>query len=186
MELLNEPLPGVLELRARVFDDSRGSFSETFSRRTMAGFGVDQEFVQDNESVSTTVGTVRGLHLQADPFAQGKLVRVLTGRIFDVAVDVRRGSPHFAKYVAVELSAENHHQLFVPKGFAHGFLVLSEFAEVEYKCSDFYHPGSELSIAWNDPQIGIPWPASDPLLSAKDAEALTLEEAMERLPPFDG
>jgi len=140
--------------------------------------------VQDNHSRSTR-GVLRGLHLQLEHM-QDKLVRAIEGSIYDVAVDVRRGSPNFGQYVAAELSAENHHQLFVPKGFAHGLLVLSEFAEVEYKCSDFYHPGSELSIAWNDPEIGVAWPEAEPQLSAKDAEAKSLAEVMDDLPQYRG
>ncbi len=184
MKVIETTLPGVLLVEPQVHRDERGFFLESYHARKYQEVGISEPFVQDNHSRSAR-GILRGLHMQLEHM-QDKLVRAVEGRIFDVAVDVRRGSPHFAKYVAIELSSDDHHQLFVPRGFAHGFLVLSEFAEVEYKCTDFYHPGSELGIAWNDPRIGIPWPEANPLLSAKDAEALTLEQAMDRLPKFEG
>jgi len=133
MELLHEPIPGVLELRARVTEDSRGSFAETFSRRTMAKFGVDMEFCQDNESYSATKGTVRGLHLQTEPHAQGKLVRVLQGAIFDVAVDVRPDSPTFREHATIELAAGDNRAVWIPPGFAHGFCTLADHTVVTYK-----------------------------------------------------
>ena len=172
MELLNEPLPGVLELRARVFADSRGSFSETFSRRTMAGFGIDLEFRQDNESFSSSSGTVRGLHLQVEPHAQGKLVRVLQGAIFDVAVDIRPDSPTFGQHTSVERAGDNR-AFWFPAGFAHGFCTLAENTVVTYKVTALYEPHAERSIRFDDPDLGIDWPvdSADAVLSDKDASA---------------
>ena len=173
MELLNEPLPGVLELRARVFADSRGSFSETFSRRTMAEFGVDLEFCQDNESFSSSSGTVRGLHLQVEPHAQGKLVRVLQGAIFDVAVDLRPDSATFGQHTSVELRAGDNRAFWLPPGFAHGFCTLTENTVVAYKVTALYEPHAERSIRFNDPDLGIDWPvdSASAVLSDKDAAA---------------
>ncbi|MGB1682396.1 MAG: dTDP-4-dehydrorhamnose 3,5-epimerase [Acidimicrobiales bacterium] len=173
MELLNEPLPGVLELRARVFADSRGSFSETFSRRTMAGFGIDLEFCQDNESFSSSSGTVRGLHLQVEPHAQGKLVRVLQGAIFDVAVDIRPDSPTFGQHTSVELGAGDNRAFWFPAGFAHGFCTLTENTVVAYKVTALYEPHAERSIRFDDPDLGIDWPidSASAVLSDKDASA---------------
>ena len=183
MELLNEPLPGVLELRARVFQDQRGAFSETFSRRTMADFGVDLEFVQDNESYSATRGTVRGLHLQVDPHAQGKLIRVLQGAIFDVAVDLRPDSPTFRRHTAVELVAGDGRAFWMPAGFAHGFCTLTDDTVVTYKVTDFYAPESERSIRFDDPDLGIAWPdaAADAVLSDKDAAAPSFADYLEEM-----
>lgn len=173
MELLHEPLPGVLELKARVFGDNRGSFSETFSRRTMAGFGVDLEFCQDNESSSSARGTVRGLHLQADPHAQGKLVRVLRGAIFDVAVDIRPDSPTFRQHATVELAEGDNRAFWIPAGFAHGFCTLADDTVVTYKVTDFYAPEAERSIRFDDPDLAIDWPVDSEaaVLSDKDAAA---------------
>ena len=173
MELMNEPIPGVLELQARVFADSRGTFSETFNRRTMAGLGVDCEFVQDNESSSTSAGTIRGLHLQVAPHAQGKLVRVAQGAIFDVAVDLRPDSRTFREHASVELRAGDHRAFWIPPGFAHGFCTLADDTVVTYKVTDFYAPETERSIRFDDPDLGIPWPiaSGDAVLSDKDAAA---------------
>lgn len=173
MELLNEPLPGVLELRARVFGDRRGSFSETFSRRTMAGFGVDLEFVQDNESRSAASGTIRGMHLQVAPHAQGKLIRVLHGAIFDVAVDLRPDAPTHLQHAVVELDADDGRSLWIPPGFAHGFCTLAPDTVVAYKVTDFYAPDAERTIRFDDPQLGISWPVAPDaaVLSDKDADA---------------
>jgi dTDP-4-dehydrorhamnose 3,5-epimerase len=184
MELLNEPIPGVLELRARVFEDSRGSFSETFSWRTMAGLGVDLECCQDNESFSAIRGTVRGLHLQAEPHAQGKLVRVLRGAIFDVAVDVRPGSPTFRQHASVELAAGDNRAFWIPAGFAHGFCTLADETVVSYKVTDFYAPDSERSIRFDDPDLEIDWPvdSADAVLSDKDAAAPSFAEFLQGLP----
>ncbi|MBM26776.1 MAG: dTDP-4-dehydrorhamnose 3,5-epimerase [Halieaceae bacterium] len=183
MELLSEPLPGVLHLRARSFNDTRGSFSETFSRRTMAGFGVDHEFVQDNEAFSATRGTVRGLHLQADPHAQGKLVRVLRGSIFDVALDIRPDSPTFRRHTSVELSEGDGQALWIPAGFAHGFCTLADHTVVAYKVTDFYAPDAERSIRFDDPELGIAWPIEPAraVLSEKDAAAPSFAAVLEEM-----
>lgn len=184
MELLNEPLPGVLELRARVFEDQRGSFSETFSRRTMAGFGVDLEFCQDNESFSSLSGTVRGLHLQVEPHTQGKLVRVVHGAIFDVAVDIRPESATFGQHASVELKAGDNRALWIPAGFAHGFCTLADETVVSYKATDFYAPDCERSIRFDDPDLGIDWPvdSADAVVSDKDAAAPSFAEFLQGLP----
>ena len=165
-------LPGVLLITSRRFGDNRGFFAETYSRRAYEEAGVTQEFVQDNHSLSAEVGTVRGLHFQAPRHAQAKLVRCGRGAIFDVAVDIRKGSPTFGQWVGYELSAENGRQLYVPAGFAHGFMTLLPDSEIVYKCSDYYAPETEGAVLWNDPDIGIDWPLKgEPILSSKDAEA---------------
>lgn len=176
-------IPGVVVVEPTVYRDDRGFFLETYHADGYRGGGIDVEFVQDNHSRSAR-GTLRGLHAQ-NPHAQGKLVRVIEGEIFDVAVDARRGSPAYGKYTGVVLSAENFRQLYVPPGLLHGFLVTSEIAQVEYKCTDFYHPETELCVAWNDPDLAIPWPTETPTLSAKDAVAPPLREVQERLIDFD-
>ena len=152
--------------------DHRGFFAETYSRRKYSELGIDVEFVQDNHSLSREVGTLRGLHFQAPPHAQAKLVRCGRGAIFDVAVDIRRGSPTYGEWKGYELTAENGDQLYVPVGFAHGFLTLEPDSEIVYKCSDYYAPETEGSVLWNDPDIGIDWPTeAEPILSNKDAFA---------------
>ncbi len=152
--------------------DHRGFFAETYSRRKYSEFGIDVEFVQDNHSLSRDVGTLRGLHFQAPPHAQAKLVRCGRGAIFDVAVDIRRGSPTYGQWEAYELTAKNGDQLYVPVGFAHGFVTLEPDSEIVYKCSDYYAPETEGAILWNDPDIGIDWPTeAEPILSDKDAVA---------------
>lgn len=150
--------------------DHRGFFSETYNRRVLAEHGIDVEFVQDNHSYSAAVGTLRGLHFQIPPSAQGKLVRVISGRIFDVAVDIRQGSATYGRWVSAEISADAWDQIWVPAGFAHGFLTLEPDTEVIYKVTGYYDPACDKGIAWNDPQIGIRWPLSDDriILSAKD------------------
>jgi dTDP-4-dehydrorhamnose 3,5-epimerase len=175
-------LPGVILVEPDVHGDARGFFLETYHAEKYAAGGISARFVQDNHSRSKQ-GILRGLHLQL-AFPQGKLVRVVEGEVYDVAVDVRRGSPHFGKHVGVVLSAESFAQLYVPPGFAHGFLVTSEVAQFEYKCTGFYHPEDELSIAWNDPALAIPWPVEAPQLSTKDTQAATLSEVTERLPDY--
>ena len=170
MTIINTDIEGLLIVEPRVFGDARGYFFESFSVRDFAAAtGFDINFVQDNESRSR-YGVVRGLHFQLPPYAQAKLVRVVEGSVLDVAVDVRRGSATYGKHVAVELSADNKRQLFIPKGFAHGFAVLSETAVFQYKCDEYYHPEAEGAIAWDDPQLAIDWriPAADVLLSDKD------------------
>ena len=175
MNVIETPLPGVLIFEPKVFGDSRGFFVETFHAERYRAAGLTLPFVQDNYSRSVK-GTLRGLHFQ-DPNPQGKLVQVVAGAVFDVAVDVRKGSSHFGKWFGLELSAENHRQLWVPPGFAHGFCVLSEHADFQYKCTDFYAPAGDRGVAWNDPDLGIDWPIADPILSAKDAAAPRLRDA---------
>ena len=152
--------------------DERGFFSETYSRRRYKEFGIDVEFVQDNHSISWETGTLRGLHFQAPPFAQGKLVRCSKGAIFDVAVDIRKGSPRFGAWVGYELTEKNGYQLYVPVGFAHGLITFHPETELMYKCTDYYAPKTEGSIRWNDPTIGIEWPLAERLvLNERDAIA---------------
>jgi dTDP-4-dehydrorhamnose 3,5-epimerase len=176
-------LPGVVMIEPQVFGDARGHFFETWQRERYAEAGVPREFVQDNVSRSAR-GILRGLHLQ-EPYGQGKLVQVLEGEVFDVAVDVRVGSPHFGRWIGESLSSDNHRQLFIPPGFAHGFCVVSESALLLYKCTELYHPETELSVSWNDPALAIAWPVRDPVLSKKDAAGLNLANIpRERLPRF--
>lgn len=182
MKFTETELPGVFVVEPDVHGDDRGFLLETYRADTYARGGIGATFVQDNHSRSKQ-STLRGLHLQVG-HPQGKLVRVVEGEVLDVAVDVRRGSPHFGQHVAVQLSATNFTQLYVPESFAHGFLVTSEVAQFEYKCTDFYHPEDEITIAWNDPDLGIRWPISEPSLNARDASAPTLAEAMDRLPVY--
>jgi len=178
-------LEGVLVIERPVFQDPRGYFFETWRADVYAQAGVPDRFVQSNVSRSA-VGTLRGLHVQ-NPYGQGKLVQVLDGEIFDVAVDVRRGSPTFGQWVGQLLSAENHLQIYIPEGFAHGFCVLSASALVTYQCTDLYHPETEFGIAWNDPAIGISWPVAEPLLSKKDGALPPLGDVPTgRLPPWLG
>lgn len=187
MALSIEPteLEGVLLVKPQLHGDDRGFFLETYHADKYAEQGLDETFVQDNHSRSKR-GTLRGLHGQ-DRKPQGKLVRCSLGEIFDVAVDVRVGSPTFGKSVGVRLSSENHHQLYIPPDYLHGFYVLSEFAEVQYKCTDVYDGEHELSVAWNDPQIEIDWPFDgEPLLSGRDAGAQALSEVLDRLPRWQG
>ena len=170
MRILKTDIEGVLIIEPRLFEDERGYFFEAFSERKFAELtGINTRFVQDNESRSVK-GVVRGLHFQLPPHAQSKLVRVVRGAILDVAVDIRRGSPTFGRYVAVELSEYNHRQLFIPRGFAHGFSVLEGDAIVEYKCDNYYAPESEGAIRWNDPTLAIGWRVADneAIVSAKD------------------
>ena len=182
MKFIKNEIPGVVLIEPAVHHDGRGFFFETYHAERYREGGIEVEFVQDNQSRSTR-GTLRGLHAQTKR-PQDKLVRVLIGEIYDVAVDVRRGSPTFGRYFGATLSAENFHQLFVPVGFIHGFVVTSEIADVEYKCSDFYDPEGEMGVAWNDPDIGIPWPIEDPQLSDKDAAAPRLCDVDPELLPL--
>ncbi|KAF0227665.1 MAG: dTDP-4-dehydrorhamnose 3 5-epimerase [bacterium] len=169
-------LPEVLLIEPNVFRDSRGFFLEAYNQKEFAQNGIDIQFVQDNFSHSIK-GVLRGLHYQALPMAQGKLVRCVRGEVFDVAVDIRQGSPQFGKWVSVILSEENQHQLYIPPGFAHGFCVLSEQADVLYKATGFYAPHLDRGIVWNDPTIAINWPIKNPLVSDKDNKLLLLENA---------
>lgn len=183
MNFIKSRLSGVVLIEPDVFRDARGFFLETYHQKKYAAGGIPDAFVQDNHSRSVK-GTLRGLHLQTRK-PQGKLIRVLQGEIYDVAVDLRRGSPTFKTWDAFTLSADNFRQLYVPPGFAHGFAVLSDIAEVEYKCTDFYDPGGELGVRWNDSELAIPWPLEKPVLSAKDAALPLLRDALERLPGIE-
>ncbi|MDO4736067.1 MAG: dTDP-4-dehydrorhamnose 3,5-epimerase [Bacteroidia bacterium] len=178
MNIIKTDIEGVLILEPKVFGDHRGYFFESFSQRDFNSNVAEVKFVQDNESKSC-YGVLRGLHFQKQPHAQSKLVRVVKGAVLDVAVDIRKGSPTFGKYVAVELSQENHRQFFIPRGFAHGFVVLSEEAIFQYKCDDFYAPECEGAIAWNDPDLGIDWrvPLEEIILSGKDMNHPRLKDA---------
>ncbi len=176
MQVHDTELKEVKLLEPRVFADSRGFFLESYNQRTMAELGIREQFVQDNHSRSQR-GVLRGLHYQLTQ-PQGKLVRAVRGEVFDVAVDLRRSSPTFGQWTGRRLSEENHHMLWIPAGFGHGFLVLSEVAEVLYKATDFYAPQGERSVLWNDPAIGIVWPdAGEVSLSAKDAQGKPLAQA---------
>lgn len=175
-------LDGVIIVEPTVHRDDRGFFVETYHADRYREGGITPAFIQDNHSRSVR-GTLRGLHAQSR-HPQGKLVRVVEGEIFDVAVDIRRGSPTFLHWVGVTLSADNFRQLFVPIGFAHGFCVTSEIAQVEYKCTDVYDPEHELRIAWDDPDIGIEWPIADPVLSAKDSTGLRARALTDVLPEY--
>lgn len=183
MKVLPTELSDVVVIEPNVFRDERGFFLETYHERKYRQAGIPPApaaFVQDNHSCSIQ-GTLRGLHAQRH-HPQGKLVRVMQGEIFDVAVDIRRGSPTFKRWVGVKISAQDFRQIYIPPGFAHGFCVLSKIAEVEYKCTDFYDPSDEFGIAWNDPEIGIVWPVQEPILSDKDQKAPSLAEVVELLP----
>ena len=177
MNVIKTAIEGVVVIEPRVFEDDRGYFFESFSEREFCSEVCDCHFVQSNEAKSS-YGVVRGLHFQLPPHAQSKLVRVAKGRVLDVAVDIRKSSPTFGKYVAVELSDENHRQIFIPHGFAHGYSVLSEETVVEYKCDNYYAPESEGAIAWDDAALAIDWhvPADKVILSAKDKNHSTLAE----------
>lgn len=185
MNIQETSLPGVFVLEPKVFHDPRGFFVETFRDNWLRDVGVNVKFVQGNHSRSRR-GILRGLHYQMQQ-TQGKLVRVSRGKVFDVAVDVRRGSASFGQWVGVELDDQSHRMLYVPPGFAHGFIVVSEEADFLYQCTDYYHPQSEQGICWNDPDIGIQWPdvQMEPLVSAKDAQYPRLTEQLaDRLPAY--
>ncbi len=182
MKFIPTKLPGMVVIEPDVHRDERGFFLESFQAKKYAAAGMALPFVQHNHSKSVK-GTLRGLHAQKD-HPQGKLVRVLRGEIYDVGVDVRVGSPTFGKWDGVLLSAENFKQIYVPTGFIHGFVVVSEEAEVEYKCTDFYAPSDEFGVIWNDPDIGIQWPVKAPLLSKKDGLLPRLADIKDRLPRY--
>ena len=171
-------LPEVVMIETEVRGDARGFFTETYHRQEYVKHGLDAMMVQDNHSRSAR-GVLRGLHYQADPAPQVKLVRCTFGSLLDVAVDLRVGSPNFGKWVAVELSAENKRLLWVPIGFGHGFVALSEFAEIQYKCSDYYLPSAEGAVRWDDPDLAIDWPIAEPLLSQRDQQAMSLQTYLE-------
>ncbi len=176
--LHSTPLSGVLVIEPRVFRDARGFFLESYHQRDLAAAGLTDTFVQDNHSRSA-YGVLRGLHYQDMTAPMGKLVRCTRGSIFDVAVDVRVGSPTFGQWFGVELTEDNFKQLWVPVGFAHGFVTLSEVADVQYKCTNFYTPAAEGSLCWDDPQIGIRWPVAAPTLSARDQHARSLADYLQ-------
>ncbi len=177
MKIVETNLPGVLLIEPQVFEDGRGWFMETYSRIKMDSLGINVEFVQDNHSLSIPKGTLRGLHFQNNPKAQSKLLRCTKGVILDVAVDIRRGSPDYKKWVAVELSADNKKQLFIPKGFAHGFVTLVDHCEVQYKVDEYYAPEFDRGIRYDDPEIGVKWGIADPVLSAKDMSSPLLKDS---------
>lgn len=182
MKVLKQAIPGIIIIEPDIHRDARGFFLESYHAEKYGQAGIEENFVQDNHSFSQQ-GTLRGLHMQLR-HPQAKLVRVIRGRIWDVAVDVRRGSPTFLRHFGIELSGENCRQLYIAEGLAHGFVVTSEEAEIEYKCGDFYDPDDELSIAWNDAELDIPWPIKTPTLSKKDQAAPGLAEVMARLPEW--
>ena len=183
MKVTPTSLPDVRIIEPKAFEDRRGFFMETYHQRRYEQSNIDCIFVQDNLSHSVR-GILRGLHYQLQ-YPQAKLVQVIRGAIFDVAVDIRQGSPTFGKWIGAHISDKNRHQIFVPEGFAHGFCVLSETADVLYKCTDFYAPDDEGGILWSDPGIGIDWPINDPLLSDKDSHYPCLKDvALERLPVY--
>ncbi|QSF44677.1 dTDP-4-dehydrorhamnose 3,5-epimerase [Paenibacillus tianjinensis] len=179
MKFTETALAGVWVIEPKVFGDHRGWFMETYSDSKFKEQGINLNFVQDNQSYSATKGTLRGLHYQLNPKAQSKLVRCTKGAIFDVAVDIRKGSPNYGQWFGIELTAENKKQLLIPKGFAHGFMTLVEDVEVQYKCDELYAPECDGGILWNDPDIGIEWPIDVvPVLSAKDEHAPLLKDAI--------
>jgi len=172
----NLSIPGIILIEPKKYEDDRGFFMETYKYSDFARMGIKEHFVQDNYSRSTT-GVLRGLHYQKNPNAQGKLVQCAKGRIFDVAVDIRKGSPTFRQWASAELAEENKMMLYVPSGFAHGFVVLSESADVIYKCTMEYAPQDDRGIIWDDPDLGIVWPVKDPILSEKDSRHPLLKDA---------
>ena len=176
MKATETSLKGVFVLEPQVFGDARGWFMESWSQRKMEEAGIKVDFVQDNQSFSAQKGTLRGLHYQLNPKCQAKLLRCTRGKIFDVAVDIRKGSPQYGQWVGVELSAENKKQLFIPRGFAHGFITLTDDVEVQYKADNYYAPECDGNIRWNDPDIGVEWPIEPVILSEKDQQAPLLKE----------
>jgi dTDP-4-dehydrorhamnose 3,5-epimerase len=180
MQVKKATIPEVLIIKPEILNDNRGVFLELFQGNRYAEFGISRTFVQDNLSRST-VGVLRGLHFQ-NPSPQGKLVTVIRGCILDVAVDVRLGSPTFGKHVKIELSEENRLQVWIPRGFAHGFLVLSEIADFYYKCDEFYSPADEVVLQWDDPELGIDWGSVSPKVSQKDSDGRTLSQLAQQLP----
>lgn len=175
MKATETRLKGVFVLEPQIFGDARGWFMESWSQRKMEEAGIKVDFVQDNQSFSAQKGTLRGLHYQLNPKCQAKLLRCTRGRIFDVAVDIRKGSPQYGQWVGVELSVENKKQLFIPRGFAHGFITLTDDVEVQYKADNYYAPECDGNIRWNDPDIGVEWPIEPVILSEKDQQAPLLK-----------
>ena len=177
MNIIQTEIEDVLIIEPKVFGDHRGWFTETYSKEKFKELGIDIDFIQDNHSLSAQKGTLRGLHFQLNPKAQTKLVRCTKGKILDVAVDIRKGSPTYKKWVAVELTEENKKQLLVPKGFAHGFITLTENVEVQYKVDEYYSPENDRSIRFDDPEINVDWGIENPILSDKDLNAPMLSES---------
>lgn len=177
MNIVKTEIEDVIIIESKVFGDHRGWFTETYSKEKFKELGVDIDFIQDNHSFSAQKGTLRGLHFQLNPMAQTKLVRCTKGKILDVAVDLREGSPTYKKWIAVELTEENKKQLLIPKGFAHGFLTLTDDVEVQYKVDEYYSPESDRSIRYDDPEIGVDWGIEDPILSEKDLNAPLLKDS---------
>ncbi|MFN0117587.1 MAG: dTDP-4-dehydrorhamnose 3,5-epimerase [Elusimicrobiota bacterium] len=182
MKIIPSKLNGVIVIEPRVFKDDRGFFFESYQQTKYQELGVEAPFVQDNHSRSSK-GVLRGLHLQLN-HTQGKLIRVLQGEIYDVVVDLRPGSPTFLQWDWYELSAENFRQVYVPLGFAHGFYSMSDVVEIEYKCTDYYDPKSEVSLLWNDPKLAIRWPNGNPILSSKDVGGFSLDEIISKTKHF--
>lgn len=176
MKAIETKLKGVYVLEPQVFGDARGWFMESWSQQKLEEAGIQVDFVQDNQSFSAQKGTLRGLHYQLNPKCQAKLLRATCGAIFDVAVDIRKGSPQYGQWVGVELSAENKKQLFIPRGFAHGFITLTDDVEVQYKADNYYAPECDGNIRWDDPAIGVEWPLQPVILSDKDVKAPLLKE----------
>jgi dTDP-4-dehydrorhamnose 3,5-epimerase len=174
MEIVKTELEGLIVLKPKVFEDARGYFFESYNQKLFKEAGLDLNFVQDNQSLSHT-GVLRGLHFQVPPHAQGKLVRVITGAVYDVAVDIRKNSPTYGKWFGLELTQENKWMMYVPEGFAHGFLTLRDNTIFSYKCTNFYNKPAEDCLLWNDPDIGVKWNVTDPLLSQKDLEGKSLK-----------
>jgi len=177
MKVINTAIEGIYIIEPQVFEDPRGWFMETYSKEKLAKQGIDIDFIQDNHSFSANRGTIRGLHFQINPKAQAKLVRCTRGRILDVAVDIRKGSPTYKKWVSVELSEENKKQLFIPKGFAHGFATLTDNVEIQYKVDEYYSPENDRSIRFDDPEINVDWGIENPILSEKDMNAPLLKDS---------
>lgn len=177
MKIINTAIEGVYIIEPQVFEDNRGYFFESYNKQKMDEAGLKYDFIQDNQSMSK-YGTIRGIHFQKGDFAQAKLVRVLEGTVLDVAVDLRKGSKTFGKHVAVELSAENKRQLMIPRGFGHGFVTLTDHVEFLYKADNYYAPEADGGIRWNDPELGIDWGVTDPVLSEKDTKSPFLKDAV--------
>ena len=175
MELIQTPILGLVLIQPDVFPDERGYFFESFQEEKFRALGIDARFVQDNESLSQK-GVLRGLHFQRPPYAQGKLVRVVTGAVLDVAVDIRKGSPTYGQWVKAELNASNKLMMWIPEGFAHGFLVLEDNTIFQYKCTSYYNRESEGGIIWNDPDLAIDWGINDPIVSEKDLKGVRFRE----------
>ncbi len=176
INVTNTSLDGVYIIEPKAFGDNRGWFMESYSKRDMEAAGINVDFVQDNRSYSAKKGIIRGLHFQRNPMAQAKLVTCLRGAILDVAVDLRKASPTYKQWISVELTAENRKELFIPKGFAHGFLTLTDDVEIMYKCDEFYSPEHDGGIRFDDPDIGVDWGVTDPILSEKDKNAPFLKD----------